>query len=145
MAKRWISARRSLFADVEEPAVVPGDAPAAFGADDGDDVAVEEDDDLAIEFASLYADDSEALARWKDQLSAYVDVQGTLDALRLRPSSEQPWPAFDNPMLGYLRERAAEIATKDGVEAAIAWLSANAWFEGAVAERSRFIRLLDAD
>src|SRR5262245_30072943 len=102
------------------------------------------DDDLEIEFSELYADDSEALARWKDRLSAYVDLQGTLDALRLRPSSEQPWPAFDNPMLGYLKERAGEIAANDGVDAAIAWLAANVWFEGSLAERSRFIRLLDA-
>jgi len=101
--------------------------------------------DLDSEIAQLYADDSEALARWKDRLSGYVDLQGTLDALRLRPSSEQPWPAFDNPMLGYLKERGAEIAAHDGLDAAIAWLAANAWFEGAIAERSRFIRLLDAD
>ena len=80
-----------------------------------------------------------------DRLSQYVDNQGTLDALRLRPSSEQPWPAFDNPMLGYLVERAVEIAEDDGLGAAVGWLAANAWFEGAIAERSRFIRLLDAD
>jgi len=146
MAKRWSLARRSLFADIESPAIVPGDAGALDDAGDGavgDDLRVE--GDLDIEFASLYSDDSDALARWKDRLSAYVDLQGTLDALRLRPSSEQPWPAFDNPMLGYLRERGAEIAAKDGLDAAVAWLAANAWFEGAVAERSRFIRLLDAD
>ena len=93
----------------------------------------------------LYEDSGAALARWKDRLSEYVDLQGTLDALRLRPSSEQPWPAFDNPMLGYLKERSSEIVDKDGLEAAVAWLAANAWFEGAIAERSRFIRLLDAD
>ncbi len=104
-----------------------------------------EDADLDAEIALLYADDSEALARWKDRLSSYVDLQGTLDALRLRPSSEQPWPSFDNPMLGYLKERGAEIAANDGIDAAIAWLAANSWFEGAIAERSRFIRLLDAD
>ena len=137
MPKRWILARRPLFDDLEAP------APESGGA--GPEVEVEVDDDLEVEFATLYADDSEALARWKDQLSEYVDLQGTLDALRLRPSSEQPWPAFDNPMLGYLRERGAEIAANDGLDAAISWLGANAWFEGAIAERSRFIRLLDAD
>ena len=104
-----------------------------------------DDVDLDAEIAQLYADDSEALARWKDRLSGYVDLQGTLDALRLRPSSEQPWPAFDNPMLGYLKERGVEIAGNDGLDAAVAWLAANSWFEGAIAERSRFIRLLDAD
>ena len=105
--------------------------------------ASDEDFDDGIEH--LYEDGGAALARWKDRLSEYVDLQGTLDALRLRPSSEQPWPAFDNPMLGYLKERTGEIVDKDGLVAAITWLAANAWFEGAIAERSRFSRLLDAD
>ena len=95
--------------------------------------------------AHLYADESAALALWKDRLSVYVDLQGQLDALRLRPSSEPPWPGSDNPMLAYLEERTAEIAATEGMEAATAWLAANAWFEGAIAERSRFVRLLDAD
>lgn len=103
------------------------------------------DDELEDAIAHLYEDGGPALARWKDRLSQYVDLQGTLDALRLRPSSEQPWPAFDNPMLGYLKERTAEIVAKDGLEAAVTWLAANAWFEGALAERSRIIRVLDAD
>jgi hypothetical protein len=124
--------------DREEPA---GVSPADESLVDADF----DDVDFDAEIALLYADDSEALARWKDRLSGYVDLQGTLDALRLRPSSEQPWPAFDNPMLGYLKERGAEIAGNDGLDAAIAWLAANSWFEGAIAERSRFIRLLDAD
>jgi len=93
----------------------------------------------------LYEDGGAALARWKDRLSEYVDQQGTLDVLRLRPSSEQPWPAFDNPMLGYLKERTSEIVDRDGIEAAVTWLAANAWFEGAIAERARFHRLLDTD
>jgi hypothetical protein len=104
-----------------------------------------DDDDFEDRIDHLYEDGGAALARWKDRLSEYVDLQGTLDALRLRPSSEQPWPAFENPMLGYLKERTTEIVDKDGLEAAITWLAANAWFEGAIAERSRFVRLLDAD
>jgi len=48
-------------------------------------------------------------------------------------------------MLAYLEERTAEIAATESMDAAIAWLSANAWFEGAIAERSRFARFLDAD
>jgi hypothetical protein len=121
------------------------DHPVVDAADESLVDADFEEADLDAEIAQLYADDSEALARWKDRLSSYVDLQGTLDALRLRPSSEQPWPAFDNPMLGYLKERGAEIAEHDGIDAAITWLAANSWFEGAIAERSRFIRLLDAD
>ena len=106
---------------------------------------VERSEEFVDGIAQLYADDSAALAHWKDRLSRYVDLQGTLAALRLRPSSEQPWPSADNAMLGYLKERAAEIQAVNGLEAAIAWLAANSWFEGAIAERSRFIRLLDAD
>ena len=55
--------------------------------------------------AELSPDDSEARARWDDRLGAYVDVQGTLDVLRLRPQTEPPWPTSDNPMLGYLVDR----------------------------------------
>ena len=156
MARRRIMHWRS-------PADAPASEPTAPGGDpEGDDTDSDEpadvspvdeslvdadfdEVDLDAEIAQLYSDDSEALARWKDRLSGYVDLQGTLDALRLRPSSEQPWPAFDNPMLGYLKERGAEIAANDGLDAAITWLAANSWFEGAIAERSRFIRLLDAD
>jgi hypothetical protein len=119
------SSENSYWGDTESGDAYPGDDPDTLD--------------------HLYEDGGAALARWKDRLGEYVDLQGTLDALRLRPSSEQPWPGFDNPMLGYLKERATEIVAKDGLEAAITWLGANAWFEGAIAERSRFIRLLDAD
>ena len=101
-----------------------------------------------IEIAVLLAedgDDSEALAQWKDRLRVYVDAQGALDALRLRPPSEAPWPRADNPMLGFLNERAQEIATAEGQPAAIEWLARNAWFEGALAERARIARLIDED
>jgi len=89
-------------------------------------------------------DDGTVLARWKDCLGEYVDLQGTLDVLRLRPSCEPPWPAADNPMFGYLQERGTEIVTEGGLDAAISWLAANAWFEGALAERSRVSRFLDS-
>src|SRR3974390_1626518 len=82
------------------------------------------DDDVAIEdgIAELSGDDSEARARWNDQLSHYVDLQGPLDVLRLRPRTEPPWPTSDNPMLGYLVDRSAEIANEEGLGAALAWL-----------------------
>ena len=144
MARRKLLRRRPLVLeevpDTTAASEVTVDEPA-----ESSDGEAEFDAEFEDEFGRLYADDSEALARWKDRLSSYVDLQGTLDALRLRPSSEQPWPAFDNPMLGYLKERSSEIAANDGLDAALAWLAANAWFEGAIAERSRFIRLLDAD
>ena len=101
-------------------------------------------DDLAVDDGmGELSDDSEARARWDDRLGAYVDLQGPLDVLRLRPTTEPPWPTSDNPMLGYLVDRGAEIADEEGLGAALAWLASNAWFEGAIAERSRFARFLD--
>ena len=108
----------------------------------------DQDQDQEIEIADLLAaddDDSVVLARWKDQLSAYVDAQGSLDALRLRADTEPPWPAADNPMLTYLRERGAEMAADEGLAAALAWIARHAWFEGAIAERARIARLIDED
>ena len=105
-------------------------------------------EDVELEIAELLAeagDESEALAEWKDRLRVYVDSQGPLDALRLRPPSERPWPASENPMLGFLSERAREIAAADGVDAAVEWLARNAWFEGAISERARITRVIDDD
>jgi hypothetical protein len=106
------------------------------------------DRELDVEIADLLAEegrDSHALARWKGRLAGYVDRQGALDALRLRSPSEPPWPSPSNPMLGYLRERAAEIARDDGLDVALSWLARNAWFEGAIGERARIARLIDED
>jgi len=106
------------------------------------------DDDRDMDFADLLAGeggDAAALERWKDRLSPYVDTQRGLDALRLRAPSERPWPAADNPMLAYLDERSREIAARDGIDAALAWISRHAWFEGAIAERARIARLVDDD
>jgi hypothetical protein len=51
----------------------------------------------------------------------------------------------DNPMLAYLRERSREIASEDGLETALAWITRHAWFEGAISERARIARLVDED
>ena len=128
--------------------------------DDADDVDVHDADDTPIDvraepeperrdfgIASVDllagdADEGLARARWKDRLGRYVQQQGPLDALRLRPSSEKPWPAPDNPMVGFLVERCTEIATEDGLDAAAKWLAANAWLEGVIAERARIERFL---
>jgi hypothetical protein len=113
------------------------------------DLAFDELDerDLEDEIVELLVDEagSIALARWRDRLSRYIDQQGALDALRLRTSTEPPWPSTDNPMLGYLIERGAEIGAGDGFEVALAWLAANAWFEGVIAERARIARRIDED
>jgi hypothetical protein len=92
-----------------------------------------------------FADDRDSVARteWADRLSRYVDQQGPIDALRLRSPSEPPWPQTDNPMVGYLTDRSSEIFAEEGLDAALAWLVSNAWFEGVVAERVRIARLLD--
>ena len=103
--------------------------------------------DLDDEIIELLVDEtgSIALARWRERLSRYIDQQGALDALRLRTSTEPPWPSTDNPMLGYMIERGAEIGSGEGFEVALAWLAANAWFEGVIAERARIARRIDED
>jgi hypothetical protein len=104
------------------------------------------DDDLDI--GVLLADpgeQSDALARWSERLAQHVQGQGSLDALRLRPESEAPWPQPENPMLCYLLERAAEIIACDGVDGAMDWLARHAWLEATIAERGRVARLLVDD
>ena len=101
------------------------------------------DDDLDI--GMLLADPgatSRAFGRWSEQLAVYVQQQGSLDALRLRPISEPPWPTDDNPMLSYLVERTAEIAADEDAAVAMASLARQAWLEATIAERSRVARLL---
>jgi hypothetical protein len=102
-------------------------------------------DDAVTDLLVGGMDDSVAVALWRERLSHYVAQQGPLDALRLRSSSEPPWPATDNPMVGYLIDRGREIATQEGLEEALASLAANAWFEGVIAERVRMARLIDQD
>ena len=88
---------------------------------------------------------SAVFARWTERLGNYVQSQGPLDALRLRPIPEAPWPDDDNPMLCYLRERATEMLEDDGIACAIEWLANHAWFEATIAERSRLSRMLVDD
>lgn len=79
--------------------------------------------------------------RWNDRLTAYLDGQGDLvEELRRRVQPYPPWPEFDNPMIGYLTERALEIADEEGVATAMGWLAVHAWFESAVDERARILR-----
>jgi hypothetical protein len=79
--------------------------------------------------------------RWHDRLTAYLDGQGELvEELRRRVHPHPPWPEADNPMIGYLSERALEIAADDGIETAMVWLAVHAWFESAVDERARILR-----
>ena len=48
-------------------------------------------------------------------------------------------------MLAYLTERSREIASEDGLDAALEWIIRHAWFEGAISERARIARLVDQD
>lgn len=88
------------------------------------------------------AAESDARTQWRAHLDEYVRSQGGIDALRLRPSGEAPWPQADNPMYRFLVERAAELADSQDPEAAIQWLAARTWFEATLAERSRVARML---
>lgn len=87
--------------------------------------------------------DSPALQLYSDQLETYMEGQGdAVEALRTRSQPHDPWPEQDNPMLGYLMTRAAEIAQSDGIRSAIVWASVHAWFEGALEERAKVMRSL---
>jgi hypothetical protein len=100
-------------------------------------------DDLSSFFEEDEHDASEARIRWSDRLTDYVRTQGSLDAVRLRPVSEPPWPADDNPMFSFLLERSREITAESDIDAALRWLGLNAWLEGCLAERTRLLRALD--
>ena len=78
------------------------------------------------------ADDSPALALWAERLNSYLDGQEGIEALRSRIQPNPPWPDADNPILGYLIDRAKEIHDDGGLEAALTWLAVHAWFESAI-------------
>ncbi len=101
------------------------------------------DEELGEFFAEDEDEASPARNRWADQLTPYVNKQGPLDAIRLRPTSEPPWPADDNPMFAYLLERSSEVAAESDVETALRWLGLNAWLEGCLAERTRVVRAIE--
>lgn len=79
---------------------------------------------------------SPARQRWQSQLVPYVATQRGVADLRSRRQPEPPWPDPENPMLGYLMERAAEILEEQGAGPAIVWAITHAWFESAIATRS---------
>ncbi|HEY5076505.1 MAG TPA: hypothetical protein VIJ48_03290 [Acidimicrobiia bacterium] len=120
------------------------DAPDLTDVDDFDDLDDLDDLDIGVVLADP-ATESEVSARWSEQLGHYVQGQGSLDALRLRSTTEPPWPHVDNPMVRYLIERTSEFVERDGIEAALAWLATHAWFEATIAERSRLARVLVDD
>ncbi len=72
--------------------------------------------------------------RAEQRLVRQERVAQPVDALRLRPSDEAPWPQEDNPMYRYLVERAGELADSDDLAAAMQWLASRAWFEATLAD-----------
>jgi hypothetical protein len=96
---------------------------------------------------SMTRDDPEgspAAERWEDQLRHYLEGQDGVEALRSRSQPHPPWPELDNPMTGYLIERAGEIYEIEGLESALAWAVVHAWFESALDTRAAIIRQLGA-
>lgn len=81
-------------------------------------------------------DGGKALPKWAARLGPYLDAQGGASLLRRTPMPEFPWPHLDNPMVGYLIDRGAEIAAAEGMERALAWVAAHAWFEAVIDERA---------
>jgi hypothetical protein len=67
------------------------------------------------------------------ELVAYVEDQDEAlgyPYVRHTEAPDPPWPAQDNPMLGYLTKEAARLAGEVGAPAAMTWLATLAWFEG---------------
>lgn len=99
-----------------------------------------DDDGRIIELFPGGDDGGEAMGKWRHRLLPYLDERVLLEPARQAPQPEPPWPAEDNPMLGYLIDRAGEIAAAEGEAAAYVWLGVHAWFEGGLDERFRTIR-----
>jgi hypothetical protein len=106
--------------------------------------------DLCIGAGPIVGPDSEAtmststtkdtggvtMERFGDRLAAYLENQNSVESLRDSDMPQFPWPDADNPMLEYLVHRSEEMAESDGRPAAVIWLAAHAWFEGAIAALS---------
>ena len=99
--------------------------------------------DLGVASIDLLAGDADEGSARRELERPAESIRGATGTAPCAPAplaSEPPWPATDNPMIGFLIERCTEIATGDGLDAAAQWLAANAWIEGAIAERGRIER-----
>ena len=72
------------------------------------------------------------IERFSDRLAVYLDNQSAVESLRRTDMPQFPWPDAYNPMLEYLLHRSEEMAESDRRPAAVSWLAAHAWFEGAL-------------
>jgi hypothetical protein len=71
-----------------------------------------------------------------ERLRRYVFGEpGDVARLRTREQGRFPWPSADNPALEYLIKRTAH-EYPDADSDPLIWLSAHAWFEGALAALS---------
>jgi hypothetical protein len=92
----------------------------------------------------LFPDDDggATLAKWAERLAPYLDERAAIEAARHREMPARPWPDRDNPMLGYLINRASEYLEVSGIDETLVWLAVHAWFEGALDERHQQLRNL---
>jgi len=90
------------------------------------------------------AENGAAFERWAAQLEPYLEGQDGVEALRSRSQPHSPWPEDDNPMVRYLIDRSQEIHETDGLQSALAWAVAHAWFESSLDTRASIIRQLGA-
>jgi len=85
-------------------------------------------------------ENSAVFEKWAKQLGEYVLAMDEVQHLRDTPMGDRPWPERDNPMFGYIVQRAMEIYEEEGdLFSAIGWAAAHAWFEGSL-ETHQLIR-----
>lgn len=101
-----------------------------------------DDDDGKV--IPLFPDDDggATLAKWAERLAPYLDERVAIGAARHREMPARPWPDRDNPMLGYLINRAREYLDVSGIDETLVWLAVHAWFEGALDEQHQHLRNL---
>lgn len=96
--------------------------------------------DSPADIIRLFGDKGgKALERWVDRLGPHLQERTVVEPVRHNRMPAPPWPERDNPMLGYLIDRARDIVKDEGLDSALVWLAAHAWFEGAVEERYRMV------
>ena len=78
----------------------------------------------------------DAIERWRSRLTAYLDGMASVEEVRQHSQGQRPWPLPDNPMLGYLLDRASEMLKESKQSDVLIWLAVHAWFEGAIAEKA---------
>jgi hypothetical protein len=81
-----------------------------------------------VDLLLIVDDGGEAVEKWRNRLLPYLDEHQRLEQARRAPEPGPPWPAEDNPVLGYLIERAREVAANERERRVR--VTRCAWFEG---------------